>query len=193
MQWLLRRLMVLAGLVAVVGTVFLLLAAFWPMPGMVAEAIRHYLFDLNQPVLINHPALTQGEERHLLDVKQVIRRLELVTLMGAGVMLAGLLVLPARTVLLRALGKAGLAVLVLLGLGVLVLGFRQGFVSLHVLLFPAGSWWFASDSTLISLFPLVFFQQFALCYAGSLLLVFVGCWWGASTMFRSATRSTSSS
>ena len=180
MSRLLHLLTVLTGSIAISGCLFFVLAPLFPLftegDSQLKTEIQTYLFNLHPPVLIGQSQLSNEEERHLLDVKRIFQNLFWITLC-TGILPFIRLLLPQRGRVLRNIGQAGLAYLALSGAILLCSGFRTGFIELHRLLFLADTWWFISDSSLIQLFPLSFFQQFVLTYTILAAFIFGSCWW----------------
>jgi hypothetical protein len=115
------------------------------------------------------PLYTAEEVGHLEDVRRVVARFAGLGL-AALLVLVGALVAAARgrwRLVGRALARGGwlaVALVGLSGLGV-ALAWPLLFTGFHVLLFPAGTWQFATASGLIRLFPEPFWYDTALALA----------------------------
>lgn len=104
------------------------------------------------------PAFTAGEVTHMEDVRGVVRGALLLWLVAVVVLAGSVARLRSRggsDAVRRALrGGAVATVVALLAVGFFALvSFDTFFRSFHELLFEPGSWEFAADSTLISLYP----------------------------------------
>lgn len=171
---------VLNGSIAISGCLFFILTLLYPIfvngDTQLHNTIRNYLLS-NQSTLIGVAQLTALEERHLLDVKHVFQTLKWLTLVTSALTIAGLVLLAIRTKIIRHIGQSGLVYISLIAINSFLFGFRNNFIELHYLLFLPDTWWFGSESTLIRLYPLSFFQEFVLIYLTLATLIFSCCWW----------------
>lgn len=106
------------------------------------------------------PAIfTAGEQAHLEDVRQ---------LLSYAYYILELLIVAVTFCMLdnwRKVIKWGSALLVLLLLLAIAAPFDTFFTNFHKIFFPQGNWMFATDSTLITFYPTVFFTNFAIAIA----------------------------
>lgn len=127
--------------------------------------------------LLREGAFTNAEVRHLADVAELLERLYVLHL-AALVACVLLLLWDRRGTLLLSGALATCGLLALAGLSLLG-GFDSFFAGFHGLLFD-GNWRFASDSTLIRLYPEWFWQE-AAAVAGALIggqaLLALGAGW----------------
>ncbi len=122
------------------------------------------------------PLYNQRELAHMLDVKNVTRRLSFfgLGLMGVFALCVAALAIPpdTRPALFRALfrGSALTAALIVLGLIAVATSFDWLFTQFHALFFEGDSWIFLYSDTLIRLFPVEFWTDaFALMFGGALI------------------------
>ncbi len=113
-------------------------------------------------------ALSEDERAHLRDVRTVLRAAWATLAAAAMAAAVGAYTLREdRTALLRCLrlGATGALVFAASLALLAVLAFGPLFEAFHALLFPQGNWRFASDSTLIRLFPESFWRLAAIAAA----------------------------
>lgn len=136
------------------------------------DAIWHYLLFRDENILIGHERLTMLEERHLLDVKHLLQVLFHVAGVLSFILIIGLYILRKRwSCIFKKVGLFGCLFTVSILLLTMVLGFRTAFIWFHSMLFIENTWWFDSNSSLIQVFPLVYFQQFIVIFC---LISFLG-------------------
>jgi integral membrane protein (TIGR01906 family) len=95
------------------------------------------------------------EQEHMGDVKKVVNSVEALALI---LFIAFLVLLPRADI--SKVFTRGFFLLLALALILFVFPFDLVFERFHQLVFPADSWVFAPDSTLIQLYPFSFFQAF---------------------------------
>lgn len=124
-------------------------------PGAVSAGLQVLAFYQDQAPMPE--IFDQREQEHLADVKQFVRGLQYLTFVLLVVFLALLPWTRLGHVFVR-----GFVLLVLIAAILAFAPFDIVFERFHALFFPAGSWVFAPESTLIQLYPFSFFQQFFL-------------------------------
>ncbi|MGB1255511.1 MAG: DUF1461 domain-containing protein [Thiolinea sp.] len=137
--------------------------------------IWQYLLADGGQLLISHPDLGVNEERHLLDVKRLLRWLFSFTVF-ISCSFVTCLGLPWIKVswcyIAKGIAVSGLVVTGILLFFVGLVGFNNSFLYFHRLLFVQDTWWFLHNSGLIQAFPISYFQQFGGLYCLVLISVF---------------------
>jgi hypothetical protein len=143
--------------------------------------IIHYLLIQDSISFLQINELNIYERRHLFDVKLFFQSLNYlflyITLYSVSVFLITKQYLKKITINLLWVSYLGLLPLAIMSSLILIFGFLPTFNHLHSFFFPPNSWIFPKDSTLIQLFPLDYFFQFALIYLLLLLSIFSLCFW----------------
>ncbi|MGV6808844.1 MAG: lipoprotein intramolecular transacylase Lit [bacterium] len=143
--------------------------------------IIHYLLLQDTTHFLQINELTLYERRHLFDVKQLFQHLE--QFFVYSLVFNSLMYILARhyphyfTLNLTYFAYLALSPLCLVTLAIIFFGFLPTFNYLHSFFFPPQSWIFPKDSTLIQLFPLDYFFNFALVYFSLLLTIFLLVYW----------------
>jgi len=147
------------------------------------KTIIHYLLIQHSIDFLQINELNIYERRHLFDVKLLFRSLShlflYITSYNAVFFIIAKQYEKRITIKWRWVSYLGLLPLIIISSLILAFGFSPIFNDLHSFFFPPNSWIFPKDSTLIQLFPLNYFLQFALIYLLFLLTTFLLCfWWG---------------
>lgn len=147
------------------------------------KTIIHYLLTQHSLDFLQINELNIYERRHLFDVKLLFQSLSHLFLYIIGYNAVFFIIAKQYekkiTIKWRWVSYLGLLPLIIISSLILVFGFSPIFNDLHSLFFPPNSWIFPKNSTLIQLFPLDYFLQFALIYLLFLLTTFLLCfWWG---------------
>jgi len=147
------------------------------------KTIIHYLLTQHSIDFLQINELNIYERRHLFDVKLLFRSLShlflYITSYNAVFFIIAKQYEKRITIKWRWVSYLGLLPLIIISSLILAFGFSPIFNDLHSFFFPPNSWIFPKDSTLIQLFPLNYFLQFALIYLLLLLTTFLLCfWWG---------------
>lgn len=179
-----KRYQIIAALLfssAVLTTFFLALIYLYQQPTSSKLSpdthIKSYIvwdYLLHSPTnnLLTLDALSVAEKRHLLDVKRLLSHLHTACISLWLASVVAFLFLK-KVMFKQTLRYTAIITLMLLGLSSLlafIYGFKASFILFHQLLFPAGTWWFSTDSLLIHIFPLVYFQEFIMLYIGACTL-----------------------
>lgn len=127
-----------------------------------ADNITKELFDYYRDKEYNEPeikAFNQRERKHLLDVKLLIHRANLLfyTLLVLEVLLFLTVAKDFRCVKTVILGGGALTLLIAILMFILSRSFGFIFTRFHHLFFEPGSWLFSAQDTLIQMFPEQFF------------------------------------
>lgn len=128
--------------------------------------------------LPNTSELSIEERRHLLDVKRVLNPVHWVWWLSSAMGLLACIIIgfgrgwQAVKPIIRSSAWWVLGITVLAGL-LALMDFSGSFHQLHSLFFKADTWIFPKNSTIIQLFPFVYFQTFAV-YWGGLNVVLAG-------------------
>lgn len=153
------------------------LSFFYHAQSDLKTAIIHYLLIQDTVSFLQINELTLYERRHLFDVKQLFQALE--QLFIYSLIYNSIIFLLAKRhphyfkLNVLYLTYLGLSPVFLVSLAILIFGFSPTFNYLHSFFFPAQSWIFPKDSTLIQLFPLNYFFKFALFYLLALFTTFL--------------------
>lgn len=137
------------------------------------QKVLYYLLISNESGFIQMERFTLFEKRHLLDVKRLIDLLHRIFIIST--LLSAIMVIFSHhlfTLLLR----RTLWLLLIFNITLLLLvisHFPYLFESLHPYFFIKNSWLFSKESQLILLFPLSYFQHFAVIYI-SIFSIFSG-------------------
>jgi len=147
------------------------------------KTIIHYLLIQHSIDFLQINELNIYERRHLFDVKLLFRSLSHLFLYITSYNVVFFIIAKQYekriTIKWRWVSYLGLLPLIIISSLILAFGFSPIFNDLHSFFFPPNSWIFPKDSTLIQLFPLNYFLQFALIYLLFLLTTFLLCfWWG---------------